>query len=252
MAFSQDGTRLAVGGGDGTVAILEFPKMTRVATLMGHPAGIIYVAFSNDASRLVSIDSSWNLKLWNLATTKELKAFTFPTDLHSYSLSPGGQPASLWLATSDNNGTGFVLRDLAADPVTVINASAAMEVYAVAFSPDGQQLAVDTADGRMTLWDVSNKMKPVEGPALWAAPPATGNVLIATEAVFSTDGRFVAASGSLGYTAPGDIKMAQTVPPGLKASVVTDSAAMSIDWSRDGKAIATGSWRCGKVTFCRD
>jgi hypothetical protein len=52
----------------------------------------------------------------------------------------------------------------------------------------------------------------------------------------------VAASGSLGYTAPGDIKLAQTVPPGLKGSVVTDSAAMSIDWSRDGKAIATGSW----------
>jgi WD40 repeat protein len=252
MAFSADGTRLAVGGGDGTVAVYEFPKMSRLATLMGHPGGINYLAFSADGSRLVSVDNALTVKLWDLAAAKEQRTLTLSTDWHSVALSPGGQPASLWLAVSHDSGRGFTLMDLAADPVPLIPVDAGMEVYGLAFSPDGQELAVGTADGKMTLWDASTKTRAVAGPILWPASGTPGNAVIATKAVFSGDGRFVAASGSLSMYSAGNIKMATVQPPGLRASTVTDSSAMSLDFSRDGRAIAAGSWRCGKITFCRD
>jgi WD40 repeat protein len=219
---------------------------------MGHPGGINFLAFSNDGTRLVSVDNQMTLKLWNVATSQEQKTITFPADVHGYSLSPAGQPAALWLATSAHTATGFTLRNLAADPVPTINVEAGSEVYAVAFSPDGQKLTVATDDGRMTLWDVSNKLQATAGPTLWPANGTPGNAVVSTQAVFSADGRFLAASGSLGMYTAGEIKLGNLAPPGLRTSTITDSSALSIDFSRDGRAIAAGSWRCGKITFCRD
>src|SRR5205814_5297181 len=125
------------------------------------------------------------------------------------------------------------------------------ESYAVAFSPDGQELAVTTDDGRTTLWDVSNRQKPVAGPTLWPGTSAAGASL-AVKSIFSADGRFLAGAVSGGMFGDGEIKIAAINPPGLRASTVTDSSAMAIDFSPDGRAVVAGSWRCGKITYCRD
>jgi hypothetical protein len=52
--------------------------------------------------------------------------------------------------------------------------------------------------------------------------------------------------------ATGELKLAAVQPPGLRSSNATASSAMSIDFSPDGRAVAAGSWRCGKITYCKD
>ncbi|HXU80954.1 MAG TPA: hypothetical protein VN914_06125, partial [Polyangia bacterium] len=229
-----------------TVVVYEFPKLIRQSTLTDHASGVSYLAFTGDGSRLVTVDNANVIKIWNLGTGKDEKTVTLARDWGEAALSPAGPPGSMWLALSYNDGTGFVLMDLAASAGTMIAAEAGAKVFTLAFSPDGQKLAVGTEDGRMVLWNVADKQKPVAGPMLWMGSIAP------VSSVFSPDGRFVAAGGSNGMFAAGDIKIAGITPPGVRGSASTESGSMSIDFSPDGRAVVVGGWRCGKVTFCRD
>jgi len=247
MTFSADSTRMALGDGNGTIAIYEFPRGTMVAQLLGHPGGIGDVALSADGTRVVSVDWMNNVKLWDVATAKELKNFVLPGEHGTAVLSPAGQPGSLWIAvTFTQMNNSVLLADVAANPVTMVRFDAAPSPFALAFSPDGRSLAISTDDGAMTLWDVSNKQQPTRGPMLWPAGP------VIVQAAFSADGRFVAGAASRGMFGTGELKVAAVQPPGLRSSNGTMSSAMSIDFSPDGRAVAAGSWRCGKITYCKD
>lgn len=252
LAFSADGTRLAVGGGDGTIGLFEFPKLTRLAALTGHISGVTFLAFSRDGSKLVSIDNLNALKIWNVAAAKEQRGLVLPNDWSTAALSPAGQPASLWLAVSYTGMNGFAMMDLATDPSPMYTAATSHPVYVLAFSPDGQTLAVSGEDPEpsLTVWDVSNKQKPVAGPAL--LQNAAGSTSAPVAGVFSADGRFLATGGSRGEFGAGDIRIFRVQPPGLFGSVATDSSSVSLDFTRDGRGVAVGAWRCGKITYCRD
>jgi WD40 repeat protein len=66
LAFSPDGTRLAVSGQDGIVGIWDPTSGEQLLALGGHFAGIFSVAFSPDGSRLASVGTEGIVRVWTL------------------------------------------------------------------------------------------------------------------------------------------------------------------------------------------
>jgi hypothetical protein len=243
IAFTADSSKMALGNGNGGIAVYEFPKGTMVGQLPAQPGGILDLFFASDGLRLISIDTEKNVKVWG-ATGQEERRAVLPDYSAAAVWSRGG---SLWLAATLHNVAEFALLDLTANPVPITRFSAKQPLFAVAFSPDGNSLAMANEDGSMDLWDISNKQKPELGPPLW--PP---NAALPVSAAFSPDGRFVAAGCSRGMFLTGELKVGAVDLSGLRASNATMSSVMSIDYAPDGRGVAAGSWRCGKITYCRD
>jgi WD40 repeat protein len=65
VKFSNDGTRLASAGQDGTVIIYEVPSFKILHTLADHEDGVGSVAWSPDDSMIVTSSQDKRARLWN-------------------------------------------------------------------------------------------------------------------------------------------------------------------------------------------
>ncbi|KAI9326566.1 WD40-repeat-containing domain protein [Zopfochytrium polystomum] len=68
LAFSQDGSMLAVGLANGVVKLYILPSGEPIAALSGHEAEIISAQFSRNGQQLASGDGSGKACLWDLET----------------------------------------------------------------------------------------------------------------------------------------------------------------------------------------
>jgi WD40 repeat protein/mono/diheme cytochrome c family protein len=75
LAWSPDGTRIAVGGASPEVTIYDAESGNRVAACKGHSAGIYTVAFSPDGKTLASGGFDGQVRLCNVSTGELTKAF---------------------------------------------------------------------------------------------------------------------------------------------------------------------------------
>ena len=71
IAYSPDGTRLAVGGGIG-IWLYDMATHQEVALLTGHTGGVLSVAYSPDGSTLASGSGNDIVRLWDAATGRLL------------------------------------------------------------------------------------------------------------------------------------------------------------------------------------
>ena len=207
VAFSPDGRTLATASAEsvnpdnpGELKLWDAATGEERAVLEGHRSGIIGLAFSPDGSTLATGGYDQLVKLWNPATGEEIMTLSghpswvsravFSPDSKTLATGSGGDPAyqgeneiRLWdVATGDERST---LR---------FEQFKRNDVYSLAFSPDGTQLASGSAytavppatgtDGRLTLWDLATG----EETTLFTDP--RGAVL---SVAFSPDGKTLAA-----------------------------------------------------------
>jgi WD40 repeat protein/serine/threonine protein kinase len=188
--FSPKGALLAVAspyGGSVRLFNLANHRQEEVAVLRAPVDETGRVVFSGDGRKLI-VAAGRSMRVWDLGGSGE-KVLTAGHDagINSLAFSPNGK-----LLASCGRGSSVRLWDaVTGQPVKTFAVSASSFMKFLAFSPDGQQLAVgDGADFR--CWDVASGKK--------AAQPRGLGVSAVRGVAFSPDGRRFAAGGWAGLT----------------------------------------------------
>jgi WD40 repeat protein len=155
LAFHPNGKLLVSGSLDGLLELRDVATGQQIGRSFRHPGEVRAVAFSPDGKMVASVGSRATVVLWDA----ELQ-----------------QP----IATLKGHRTE--------EPG--VNAPQQLDVYSVAFSPDGKMLASGSFDKSIILWDVAAK-KPLR-------PPLAGHQAWVDSIAFRPDGRVLASADVAG------------------------------------------------------
>ena len=146
LAFSPNGTRLALGGLDaaqnGIIWIYDTSTWEMINSFSVNGQNVLALVFSPDGSILYSGGSDGSIRVWNLSDGALLLHFSFKPQADVLALSPDGELlASVFCIQSDSTGCskGGVTVWQTADGKMVKTFSDIANT--VAFSPDGGLLA---------------------------------------------------------------------------------------------------------------
>ena len=196
LSFSGNGTTLATAEGDGSTELWSSAtqEQTGAALAAQGTARVSVLDFGAGAGLLATGDATGTITLWDPAGFHQSSAPVITGTPESAAAVGGHTPAVLSvrgeiLAVIGGGGTVRLRNALTGRPVgrPVVSHHA---VTGLALSPDGKTLAV-TADG-LQLWSTAT------GQRIGDPLPVADATAVAGPAVFSPDGRLVAAIGSDG------------------------------------------------------
>jgi WD40 repeat protein len=214
LDFSPDDTMLAAGGQLG-IQIWDWETGKEILRLMeGHTAPIIGLEFSPDGNVLASGSMDTTILIWDVATgtiigeplaghqaTVNDLAFSHDGDLL-------GSVACVHPDDLYCEGGELILWDLGDEPISSRSISIhAHNVWALAFSPDGETLATGSADETIQLWEVVS-LEPV-------GDPIQGHEGGVTSLAFSPNGEVLASGGLDAEILLTDLGSRQRVGPPL-------------------------------------
>jgi WD40 repeat protein len=157
VAFSPDGSLLAIGGAGG--AYLWNVASQRVTMLPNprHSQGVNSLAFSRSGKVLAAGDADGSTYLWSISTRRWIAVLTDPggsQGVTSVAFSPDGKA----LAAGDADGSTYLWSISTRRWIAVLSdPGGGQGVTSVAFSPDGKSLAVGDADGDTYVWNVARQ-----------------------------------------------------------------------------------------------
>jgi WD40 repeat protein/tetratricopeptide (TPR) repeat protein/tRNA A-37 threonylcarbamoyl transferase component Bud32 len=227
LAFSPDGTRLAVGTGilnEGRAFVFDASDLHRVAATPSCRAGIMALAFRGDGKSFAVGDADGKIWLWDASADKAVgTAIDHRSPIARAEFSPDGR---MILVTS---GSGAARLWDGADgwPLGPVLDHGA-KINAAAFLPDGRMFVTAGADGTLRCWDASACLTPGRtlplGDLVQAVDVTPDGILVATASFDGTARVFDAATG-------------RPVGPPLPHH----SRIRAVRISPDGKFLATGS-----------
>ena len=158
MAFSPDGTLIALGSGEyskpeGLVLLYDVSTGRNVATLDGY-GRVSSIVFSSDSKTLIVGSRDGTVRLWDVATRTNTATFEHGKHLTSVALSPDRSTLAVSLGYFYENGI-VELWDVATRTNFATLEGHTKGVNDLTFSPDGTTLASGSEDNTVKLWDVA-------------------------------------------------------------------------------------------------
>ena len=120
------------------------------AALRGHTDWVNAVAFSPDGTRVASGSDDYTVRIWEVATGKELLAIDQPGFVTGVAFAPSGAQ----VAAANTDGSVEIWDAASGAEVLRIEAHDGY-VLSVAFSPDGAHLASSGDDYLVRVWDAA-------------------------------------------------------------------------------------------------
>jgi WD40 repeat protein/serine/threonine protein kinase len=202
---------------------LERQTARPLISLTGHTQSVNSVAIAPDGRTALSGSGDQTLKLWELASGKELRTFTGHTGrVSSVAITPDGQTA-----LSGSVDKTLKLWDLASGKEIRTLTGHTQSVNSVAIAPDGRTALSGSQDGTLKLWDLAS------GKEIRTFSGHTGGVL---SVAVAPDGR-TALTGSVDKT----LKL-WDLESGKEVRTFTGAAPMlSVAIAPDGRTALSGS-----------
>jgi WD40 repeat protein len=251
VALSPDGEILAWTLEDFSIQLIRISDKKLLHTLTGHTDIIGKLSFSPNGDRLISASHDTWVKIWDMQGNlihafQPPDALGYPNEVLGIGISPDGR----MLATIPFDGPVKLwdLKDYKL--VRELGAYGGYDTSDISFSPNGQLIASDTANG-LFLWMTS------DGTELLGGNPSINSMAMA----FSPDGRFLAYS-EIGekfdviLSSPDGTQKVRTLeghpsPVGILFFSPDSSLLLSSDWVEtriwqveDGQLIYIGKSAC--------
>ena len=147
--FHPNGRLIAVGATNGELGIWNVSNGNRAHRMTNHNRAIQKVGFSQNGSRLVSASADNTVRVWNAGNGSLIQT------IQGMPVNSGAISADGFFVVSGNNGRAFIWKAGNGNRIMPLDHISGSAVRAVAFSPNGQLVAMGGDDGVIRLWRVN-------------------------------------------------------------------------------------------------
>ncbi|ETO27540.1 G-protein beta WD-40 repeats containing protein [Reticulomyxa filosa] len=193
--------------------------------LQGHDDVMTCVRFSSDGSRIISSSYDETVRIWNIASGKQIQIFKGHSDLvYAAEFSPDGN-----IVVSCSKDKTIRLWDVKSGSEIMKLQGHSDQLLDVNFSPDGKKIVSCSYDKTIRLWDVSSgkELQKLKGHL---------NGILGVQ--FSPDGQMIASSSIDNTIGLWDVKLGVK----LKQLKGHSNVVMCAKFSPDGQCVVSCSW----------
>jgi hypothetical protein len=271
IAFSPDGTLLAVSSNEGDLALYNLADRSQ-SPLVGHAARVRGLAFLADGTRLVTVDRSAVIKVWDVPNRREVSTLTLfesVTEPWALAITTRAPASAIWAAVGlakvpdtaaptagaglPRDGAYVWFGNLGASSQFSVLKSADEEATAAAISPDGRFLVSGGDLSEAGVWDIQVPAQPARSTALPAIRDSNMSLIPLTGLAFDAMGRSLAAVYG-GFAVGGGIRL---YAPGTWATQAQRFQMMtyypvSVALAAQGNVLLAGEVACSLFVVCAD